>query len=158
MFFVLNYQRDKKAKIIGFLPKEPMIAVLLAAANFEWTVSRCILFFSYTPNVIVRERLASCHGLKKYKELWKKELSANDSSIPSLKQVIKEWEDFQKAFNLRHILIHCRGTCTRNMAKKPIEQMLAATDDLYEFAHSKGVDIHQRLPVIRCKKQRKVES
>lgn len=38
------------------------------------------------------------------------------STIPPLAQVIGDWSGFREAFNLRHVLIHGRGTCTRKMA------------------------------------------
>ena len=152
MFFVADKQHYKKRKIRDYLNREPMIAVLLAAANFEWTVGRCILFFSNSPNVELRKQLVSCSGLNKYKRIWKEELMSNDPSIPSLAQIIKNWKNFGEAFVLRHRLIHGRGTCSRNMAAEPVEQMLLAVDDLYEFASSRGKNLHDRLTIRRKKK------
>ena len=134
MFFVVDSQDQKKRKIKEYLNREPMIAVLLAAVNFEWTVGRCILFFGKSPNIELRERLFWCYVLDKYKEVWKEEL-------------VKNWLNFKKAFMLRHRLIHGRGTCTRNMATEPVKKMLSAVDDLYNFAFSRGKDLHSRLPI-----------
>lgn len=99
-----------------------MLAVLMAAANFEWTVGRCILFFGFEPNVNLREKLSRCHGLEKYKNLWKEELTRKDPTIPPLTKIVENWAEFTDAFNLRHILIHGRGTCSRNMAEKPVSK------------------------------------
>lgn len=153
MFFVGDKPHDRERKIRNYLSEDPMIAILLAAANFEWTVGRCIIFLSSSPNVEVREQLAKCHGLDKYKDLWKREVIGNDPSIPPLTQVVKKWAEFQKAFMLRHILIHGRGTCSRDMALGPIELMLSAVDDLNAFASSRGKDLYGRVPVRRKKKQ-----
>jgi hypothetical protein len=150
MFFVSDSRDHKKKKIRAYLNREPMVAVLIAAANFEWTVGRCILIFSSSPNIELREKLRKCSGLDKYKELWKQELM-DDPSVPHLAQIIEQWEDFKEAFQLRHILIHGRGTCSRNMAQAPVERMLAATDDLYKFVESRGKSLHNRLPVRRKK-------
>jgi hypothetical protein len=152
MFFVANNQNDKKKKIINYLHREPMISVLLAAANFEWTIGRCILLFGKTANVELRNRLVSCSGLDRYKKIWKEELINNDPSIPPLAQIIKNWKEFREAFELRHRLIHGRGTCTRNMALEPVQVMLDAVDNLYGFALSRGKNLHHRLPVRRKKK------
>jgi hypothetical protein len=152
MFFVADRQEHKEKKIRGYLRKEPMIAAILAAVNFEWTVGRCILFVSKSPNVEIRDRLANCYGLDKYKEIWKEELTKRDPSIPPLAQVVQNWQDFKEAFNLRHKLIHGRGTCSRNMATEPVEIMLAAVNDLYKFADSRGIDLHAKLPVRRRKR------
>jgi hypothetical protein len=153
MFFVGDQPEHRKKKIRDYLRREPMIAVLLAAANFEWTVGRCILVLGTSPNVELREQLARCHGLDKYKKLWRDELMVVDPTIPPLAQVIKKWESFKEAFVLRHKLIHGRGTCSRNMALEPVELMLSAADDLNEFAASRGKNLHDRLPVRRRKKQ-----
>lgn len=149
MFFVADKPKHKREKILHYLDREPMIAVLLAAANFEWTVGRCILFFSVLPNIVVREELAKCHGLDGYKTTWKQLLVQEDSTIPVLANVIKLWKEFREAFELRHKLIHGRGTCSRNMAENPVGLMLAAAEDLYEFAFSIGKDLNDRVPVRR---------
>jgi hypothetical protein len=149
MYFVSDKPHDRAKKIRNYLNEDPMIAILLAAANFEWTVGRCIVFFSSSPNVEVRERLARCHGLDQYKDLWKDEVAKNDPVVPPLAQVVRNWMEFKKAFELRHKLIHGRGTCSRNMALEPIELMLSAVNDLNEFALSRGKDLHSRVPIRR---------
>ncbi len=149
MFFVADTQKYKEGKIRDHLYRGPMIAVLLAAANFEWTVGRCILLFSETPNVEIRARLAKCFGLDRYKSLWQSELQKQHSEIPPLPEVIKHWKRFRHAFELRHSVVHGRGTCTRNMATEPVEIMLKAVDDLYKFADSLGKDLHARLSIRR---------
>jgi hypothetical protein len=152
MFFVGDKPQDREQKIRNYLSIDPMIAVLLAAANFEWTVGRCILFFSTSPNTDVRERLAKCHGLDRYKNLWKDELIETDPTIPPLAQVVRQWAEFKEAFVLRHKLIHGRGTCSRTMALEPIGLMLLAVKDLNEFASSRGKDLNERVPIRRKKK------
>ncbi|MBX7141822.1 MAG: hypothetical protein K1X63_12155 [Chitinophagales bacterium] len=153
MFFVSDSEEFKKSKIRDYLNGEPMIAILLAAANWEWSVGRCILFFGNRPNLELRYSLAHCYGLDRYKSLWKEELCDNDASIPRLPILIKQWNDFALAFEFRHRLIHGRGTCTRNMATKPIEMMIEATSDLYEFARLRGTNLNSRLVVRRKNKQ-----
>jgi hypothetical protein len=152
LFFVSDRKELKERRITEMLGTEPMIAVLLAAANVEWTIGRSILVFSQSPNMDVRDRLDKTHGLKGYKELWKKELRSHDPSFPGLACVINGWDEFSAAFNLRHKLIHGRGTCSRNMATNPISRMLLAVDDLYSFAESWGIDLNARLRIRRRKR------
>jgi hypothetical protein len=152
LFFVADRKDLKRIRIEQTLGSEPMIAVLLAAANVEWTIGRTILMFSDSPNMDVRDRLDRTHGLRGYKKLWKLELQSKDIAFPGLANVINEWEEFGKAFELRHKLIHGRGTCTRNMATNPVSRMLWAADDLYSFAESRGVDLNSRPRIRRRKK------
>ncbi len=152
MFYVADSLVQKTQRIRFYLRMDPMIAVLLAAANVEWTIGRCILFFSQTPNVHVHEQLQRCHGLAGYNELWKRELSACDPSFPPLTQVIQNWQPLKEAFILRHQLIHGRDTCSESMARDPIKYMLAAANDLEEFAALRGKDLHARAPIRRRRK------
>lgn len=152
MFFVSDGKAIKERRIKETLVREPMIAVLLAAANVEWTIGRTILMFSQNPNADVRNRLDATHGLRKYKELWKQELQLQGRHFPGLATVIHEWDKFSTAFELRHRLIHARATCSRNMAADPVSRMLRGVADLYSFAHSRGIDLNARLKIRRRKR------
>jgi hypothetical protein len=98
MFFVSDRKDLKERRIKDTLLREPMIAVLLAAANIEWTIGRTILMLSESPNVDVRDRLNATHGLKTYKKLWKQELELQSPHCPGLATVINEWDRFSTAF------------------------------------------------------------
>jgi hypothetical protein len=147
MFFVSDSETHKRNRIEKFLAREPMIAVLLAAANFEWTVGRCVLFFGSAPNVDVRNALERTHGLKKYENLWRREICQRDPSAPLLSKVIKDWQRFTDAFQMRHRLIHGRGTCTTKVARDIVAVMLAAVADLYRFAEARGRNLNVRTPI-----------
>ena len=149
MFFVSDTEAHKRRRILEFGWREPMIAVLLAAANFEWTVGRCILFFGNSPNIRIRKGLENTHGLKRYADLWGAEICQYDSSAPPLNEVVKNWVQFREAFQMRHRLIHGRGTCNAKMAMDPISQMSSAVSDLYEFARSRGKDLNTRASIRR---------
>lgn len=150
MFFVSDTEAHKRRRILEFGRREPMIAVLLAAANFEWTVGRCILFFGNSSNVRIHECLQKTHGLKKYADLWGAEICQYDSSAaPPLNEVVKNWAQFSEAFQMRHRLIHGRGTCSAKMATDPISQMLSAASDLYAFARARGKDLNTRASIRR---------
>jgi len=146
MFLVGDQSSYRERRIRAFLRDEPAIAVLLSAAHFEWTVSRTLLFLSKSPNVELRERLMRCSGLKRYCELWEKELG-HISSYKALSAVVTNWSLFMEAFQLRHGLIHGRETCTRNTATLEVEAILLAAGQVREFCSSQGIDLHKRLPI-----------
>jgi len=149
MFFVSDTEEHKRRRILEFARREPMIAVLLAAANFEWTVGRCILFFGRSPNVHIRKDLENTHGLKRYADLWKAEICQHTPSTPPVNEVVRNWDKFSEAFQMRHRLIHGRGTCSAKMAVDPINQMLSAVSDLYAFAAERRKDLNTRAPIRR---------
>ena len=105
-FLVGDSQADRHSKIRGFLSEgEPVIAVLLAAADFEWTVRRAILALGTSPNVEIRSGvLAKCTGLDKYTEAWRFEVKGRTNC--GLPEVFTNWGLFREAFELRHRLVH----------------------------------------------------
>ena len=116
MFFVSDTEAHKRRRIVEFGRREPMIAVLLAAANFEWTVGRCILFFGNSPNIRIRKGLENTYGLKRYADLWGAEICQYDSSAPPLNEVVQNWVQFREAFQMRHRLcLRARGRCPGRM-------------------------------------------
>ena len=148
MFFIDDHSDKREKRIQAFMEREPAIAVLLAAAHFEWTVFRAIMFLSKTPNKELRERLKKCHGLDAYKDIWRKEVKSNTPGS-SLPLIIQRWADFKEAFKLRHKLIHGRETCTPSYAAPRAKLILEAAKDVREFGSRQGVDLHARMPVRR---------
>jgi len=131
---------------------EPSIALVVAAAYFEWTVSRAIMFLSITPNVELHEKLRKTYGLEKYKDLWKVELS-DRAKHRRLPEVVVRWKEVTDAFDARGRLVHGRDRYTKNMAKPVIETLLAACSDVRKYCESHGCDLTDRVPVRRRKSQ-----
>jgi hypothetical protein len=153
MFFVGDKPQNREKRIREFLLSDPAIAVLLAAAHFEWTASRAILFLSATPNTSLRKKLRRCTGLERYKDLWRDEVSATRRS-PCLASVVKDWSIFRRSFELRHELIHGRGTCTRNFASPRVDHILQAASDIHQFSADAGADLNSRMPIRRERPKR----
>jgi len=86
MFFVQDTLIQRHRKIRSFLKTESVIAVLLGAADFEWTVRRAIIALGHSPNVDIREHtLLGCHGLDAYKAAWKEEVQpAHETSLSAV--------------------------------------------------------------------------
>ena len=155
MFFVNDSQTQRHKKIRSFLKTEPLIAVLLGAADFEWTVRRAIIALGHSPNVDIREHtLLSCHGLDAYKNAWKEEVQPAHET--PLSAVIPNWQFFkEKAFPLRHKIIHgVLGTVSADHAAERVESMLDASRSLVQFAINRHCDLYQRLKVRRRKASR----
>ena len=58
--FALSVRRDERKEIIGSVAKINIGAgIALAAADYEWTLARCILVLGKSPTVILRDKLCS---------------------------------------------------------------------------------------------------
>jgi hypothetical protein len=143
MFLVRDTIQNRHEKIRSFLDKEPAIAVLLAVADFEWTVRRAILACGRQSMRELRERaLRQCHGPIAYAECWHREVTPRFGK--ELKNIIPDWEFFRKdAFQLRHNLIHgVQGTAGIKYARKRVESMIAASKAIAEAAAENGAQIY----------------
>lgn len=142
MFLVRDTMNGRHKKIRSFLDKEPAIAVLLAAADFEWTARRAILACGSSPMGYLREHeLRTCHGPPAYAECWEKEVTPRFHK--ELKNIICDWEVFREAFKLRHKLIHgVQGTTGTEFARRQVEPIIAASKAITEFAAKNGAQIY----------------
>jgi hypothetical protein len=165
MFLVNDSSLSREARIKQFLAEDPSLSVLLSVIHFEWTIRRSIIALGTSPNVTVRTQLKKCHGLGKYKELWKEEVSPNiekSSNIPTVKgkkqtglpDVIgnETWENLGRAFRLRHRLVHGEASCGTEYAKIRVDWAIQATNQLRGFCANEECDIDKRLPVRRYPK------
>ena len=154
MFLVSDAPENREKRIRSFLTKDDCaIAVLLAAAHFEWSVSRAILALGTKPNKELRTILASCYGLERYKDLWAQEVVPG-RNIGRLPVVIKEWATFKKAFDLRHSLIHGRNSCSLAYAEPRVISILQASHNVHHACAIEGVDLHIRLKVRRKRREK----
>jgi len=118
MFLASDKLKDRERKVRKFLRSEPGIALLLAAVNFEWTVTRAVLFLSRTPNAELREKMTKYYSLKGYEDLWKNEiLTLGDHE--ALSKIVRNWSDVKEAFRARNVLVQektgTQPTCRRLM-------------------------------------------
>ena len=150
MFLVSDTIVKRHAKIRSFIKKDPAIAVILAAADFEWTVRRAILALGRSPTKHIREKvLANCTGLEKYKNAWKEEVKPRLNS--DLAIVVPNWFVFSKqAYPLRHRLIHgVVGTTGHDYAKEKIDTILGASKAVVDYSLSKSEPLYGRKIVRR---------
>lgn len=153
MFRVRDTTYSIEKRIRAFLNDEDCgIAVLLSATAFEWSISRAILSLGTTPTAQLRKKLALCHGLDAYKDLWATEVVPG-RTVGRLPAVIQNWATFKKHFKLRHFLIHGRKSCTRSYSEPRVESILLATSHVRAACSAEGVDLHERLRARRKPRQ-----
>lgn len=149
MFLVGDASDAREARIRSFLRSEPPIAVILGAVHVEWTLRRAVLALGRTPNVVLRQQMARCHGLDQYKELWRVEVAAGGRA-PTLPHVVRRWPELRRAFLLRHRLVHGASACGADYAAPKVEVLLESAANLRAFCAGHGIDLYARLPVRRA--------
>lgn len=152
MFWVSDTRAERRKTIEQFLTKEEAgIAVLLSAVHLEWVLRRAMIGLSALPNRQVRRCLEQCSGLNRYRIVWDELVRPRFKR--ALPDIIANWEQLQGQngwYNLRHELVHgVSTTCSLAYAKRRIEALLKAADDVDEFCLKQGLDIFERLPVRR---------
>lgn len=153
MFLVNDSVEDRRHKIIGFVDNgEIAIAVLLASANLEWTLRRCIIGLGMSKTSDFNKKngiFDRCHGLKDYKTVLRKEVTPLvEQTLP---EVIFNWQYLkEKAFPLRHKLIHgVEGPPGVGYGGERVLGLINASEALIEYASSKDVNIFERIKVRR---------
>lgn len=156
MFLVNDTLENRQNYINSFVTKgEFAAAVILAAADFEWTIRRSILGLGASPTAAIKEKggvLYKCSGLDGYNKAWS--IEVKKTHIVDLKDIIPEWDFFsKKAYNLRHVLVHGEsGTVGKDYAMVRISAILNASKSIVNFADKNGLNIYSKLPIRRRSK------
>jgi hypothetical protein len=136
--FLANDSIERRhTKIRSFLPREPIIAILLAAVDFEWTVRRAIIALGTNSNRLIRDEVLNrSHGADDYKDAWKKEVKGRLGK--GLPEVVPDWKFLkEEAFLLRHQVIHgVRGMPSSKKTHKCVEAFLGASQAIGSYAYS----------------------
>jgi hypothetical protein len=146
MFLAGDTPEQRERLIRQLLEHWPGLAVVAAAVNFEWTVSRAVLFLSKTSNSELRSKLKHYHGLWAYARLWDQEVRAY-RDVPTLPTIVPDWTALNAAFQMRHELVHGRERCTRNMALPKIDTMVDATKSIHISCLQAGFNLSSWMPV-----------
>lgn len=150
MFLVQDSSLSREARIKQFLAEDPALSALLSVIHFEWTARRAIIALGTSSNVVVRAKLKKCHGLDKYKDVWKDEVFPNVQL--RLPEVVKNWDGLGRAFRLRHRLVHGATSCGTEYAKERVYWAIDATNDVRAVCIDNGINLDSRLPVRRSAK------
>ena len=147
MFLVQDSSEAREDRIQQFLDEDPALSALLSVIHFEWTLRRAIIALGHSPNVVVRSKLKVCHGLDKYKDVWKDEVTPKvEQRLP---EVVRNWQGLGRAFSLRHKLVHGVGSCGRDHATDRVHWAIDAAKDIRSVCSKYDVNLDVRLPVRR---------
>lgn len=172
MFRISDPLEQRQAAIRGYLQRnECVVAVLLAAADFERTVRRAIIALGVSPTAVLarqlgrqagrrgesgrKERPAYRSSLMGYSDAWKAEIiRGRRIDAPLFGSVINSQASLERAFDLRHALIHGdTGIVGGKFAKDQVETILEATMAIDAFAVSQGVSLTRRIVVRRGRRR-----
>lgn len=150
--FALSVRRDERKEIIGSVAKINIgTGIALAAADYEWTLARCILVLGKSPTVILRDKLCSRNTKDdELKKIWQEEIK---NSLPALfDKACKRgsnisWKLIKDAKEYRNLLMHgIECSIEDKIGLAVIHIYESACDILYRFALSQGKNIYDRLP------------
>jgi hypothetical protein len=142
MFTYKESIESRRAKIEAFLTKDQSaVAVIMAAANFEWTLRRSILALGKKATAELRKEIEKTSSLDHYKKIWANEVVyGKTNKLPS---IINNWDALIKAYQHRHELVHGnKGTTGLAYSKSRVEVLLVASESLNKFVVSKGGAIY----------------
>jgi hypothetical protein len=146
MFLYKDKQPKRHEHICSFLKKEPVVAVILAASDFEWTVRRAILALASLPTKEVKKIFDSERksGPSGFKDHWKNLVKPRTGD--SLPHILPKWEIVSKeAFKLRNKLVHgVEGRVTSEYAEKMVDILLDASVTVAKYAEDHGETIFGR--------------
>jgi hypothetical protein len=133
-------QTDRHDHIRSFLKSEPLVAVILSATDFEWTVRRAILSLSALPTkpihkIFDSERKGGPSGLKDH---WKRLVKPRLKS--DLASIVPNWEFLSdRAYGLRNKLVHgAEGRVTHQYAARIVASLLEGSGAVARYAAENG--------------------
>ena len=134
MFLVYDSHVERVKKIRSLIDFDIVIAVIVAAVYFEWTVRRAILALGASPTKYIRENYLKGATFKQYPQIWNKEV------YPRLNKRIGDvLSNFafgdNPAFTLRNRIVHGElGSVKFDFGKEKVEEILTAIEELNNFA------------------------
>jgi hypothetical protein len=150
VFLVKDSSKAREERIKQFLNEDAALSALLSVIHVEWTLKRAIIALGHSSNVVVRSKLRHCHGLEKYKNVWRDEVNPKPEHY--LPVVVRNWQGLGRAFSLRHKLVHGAGSCGGEYATERVNWAIDAAEDIRTFCTKFDVDLDKRLPVRRSSK------
>ena len=126
---------------------QQMVAVVVAAADFERTLRRLIIALGNAPTADVRQALERQYfSIGKYPAAWRRFVEPTHGPLGQ----VLNYAGVKKAFALRNRIVHgAQGTAGPDFCRKRIDTITAATRELTVFAAKRGVDLTERLRVRR---------
>lgn len=169
MFLVSDGSRNARKKIIsGLSAKDRAVGFLLSVIDFEWTVRRAILKLSTAPTKAIKDRLADCHGLAAYRDMWREYVVRDKEccvaeGLPSVingpvkgKGTKRLWDLLKNTFKVRNLLVHgVSGFIKDEDAERHMLNVFPATDALAEFTAQNGANVFEKIKSRKENKEKK---
>ena len=137
-------RQDRELQVRQFIHTDPGIAVVLAAADFEWTVVRAFKLLGRKVSIrsLDQSRLSGPEPMRK---MWAKLLVP--LGHPSLDRIVDRWDTLCAHFQLRNKLVHgIQSSTASSYASVRVETILGASRAVTNYAASCKVDLFQRVP------------
>ena len=144
MFLARSSVKEREDEVRSFLSSHPSVALVLAAVNFEWTVSRAVLFLSTTANVPLRQKMRDYHSPKRYNELWRHEVMQNGH--PALAKLVRNWASVLKGFDARNVLVHGKDRHTTRMVTPKVQALLKGACYVDTYCRDIGKPLYGPMP------------
>jgi len=125
---------------------DPAIAIILAAADFEWTVRRAIVALGSHPTKFIRKKISKLSGLPSYEKAWRQEVAKRVGGI-ELAKVVSDWKFFKEsAYDLRNRIVHgATSSVSVAFAQPRLDALLAASAAVTKFATVNGEPLYGRM-------------
>ena len=149
--FAISIKRKGRREIIDAVAKINIGAgIALAAADYEWTLNRCILVLGKSPTVTLRDKLCDPKiNHDELKKIWQNETTSTLQSIfdrAYKKDKNISWQDILSAKKYRNLLMHgIECNIEDEIGLTVIHIYESACEILYQFALTQGKDIYERL-------------
>jgi hypothetical protein len=150
MFRVSDSLEARRARIQRSIDdREPVVALILAAADLERTIRRAIIALSSGPTREVREVIENKYrSIGFYEAGWK--ALVETTGKPGLRDAVGDWDAVKKAFQTRNEIMHGkRATLSRDKAMENILLIVNATAKVTDFAEGYQVNLMTRIKIRR---------
>ena len=142
---------NREERLRTYLKEDYIVAVILSAAHFEWTLKRSILKLSKGPTIKLKRSLEETHRLfgpsdkNNLQAIWAKEVGKiyKNASLGTVLSNLAEIRD--KSRKTRGYLVHGNGLSKRREAESAVTQYLLACHNLRNFVAKQGQDLDARL-------------
>lgn len=146
MFLVRDSREERTNQIHKLMDVDVIIAVIMAAADFEWTCRRCILALGKSPTKYIREKQLKNATFRTYPKAWHTEVYPRlNKRIEDVLSKFTFDNKMNEAFILRNKLVHGEiGSVNTDYGREKVEELLIASTELTAFADKCGEPIYGR--------------
>lgn len=131
-------------KTIGeWYDKNPIVALFLAVASFEWAARRVLLSVVSKSTLEVRKEFGLALDIDKYSELW-----SNAVDLYSIDDIFDEdgynWEDIASAYKFAQVL-KVEVSNTDHNTRRIVDVLFHAVRKFFEFSETHNIDLNKEI-------------